>query len=416
MERQIPRDPLGAAAPLHEILLAETAIQIELPPSLHRLAVQRYEAVAEHIERGGSPLKDRVTVFYPQGSMAIKATIRSRRDDGAYDLDIVAELLLLAGTPPQAVLDLLFEAIRGEKGSRYHDNVERQTRCVTVRYNDGMHLDITPTILLDEGDPRRSWLFHAKPRTPTSTHNRFETNSFAFADWFNERAPVDMQFRESYGRRALARDQLLVEAKAESEPVPDHSTEEGGKSALVVALQLLKRNRNHVFKDRGCRMPPSVFLSSCAGKTASPGKTIGAHLEAIAWHVLQKLLSCQNAGKLVHETNPRCGNDCFTDRWPETLSAQKQYIQDLRLFLEQLDELKAPGSLKDKQELLAKMFGEQPTRSAVEKYAAELGNTVRSGKGAVRRSGKVIPATATGSAASQGRATPKHTFYGGWVK
>lgn len=52
--------PLGPTAPVGEILLAGVAIRIELPPSLHRLAVERYEAVRKHIEREGSPLHDKV--------------------------------------------------------------------------------------------------------------------------------------------------------------------------------------------------------------------------------------------------------------------------------------------------------------------------------------------------------------------
>src|SRR5215471_12989045 len=56
--------PLGPSAPIGEILLAETAVRIELPPSLHRLAVDRYEALREYIERAGSPLAGRVRIFY----------------------------------------------------------------------------------------------------------------------------------------------------------------------------------------------------------------------------------------------------------------------------------------------------------------------------------------------------------------
>jgi hypothetical protein len=40
---------LGSSAPIVEILLAETTIRIELPPSLHRL--ERYDAPRKHIER-----------------------------------------------------------------------------------------------------------------------------------------------------------------------------------------------------------------------------------------------------------------------------------------------------------------------------------------------------------------------------
>src|SRR5690348_6935292 len=124
--------PLGSTAPIGEILLAETAVRIELPPSLHRLAVERYEAVRKYIERPGSPLAGRVRIFYPQGSMAIRATIRSRKRADGYDIDIVAELILSLSMPPSEVLDLLFAAINGEKGSLYHGQVGRNSRCVTV--------------------------------------------------------------------------------------------------------------------------------------------------------------------------------------------------------------------------------------------------------------------------------------------
>ena len=147
--------PLGPSAPVGEILLAETAIRVELPPSQHQLAVDRLAAVCKHIERPESPLHGRVTWFYPQGSMAIRATIKSRRRADGFDIDGVSELVLPPGTPPARALDLLFEAINGPPGSMYHGMVERQTRCITVRYADGMHLDITPSELLDEHDPSR---------------------------------------------------------------------------------------------------------------------------------------------------------------------------------------------------------------------------------------------------------------------
>lgn len=117
--------PLGPHAPVGEILLAGTAIRIELPPGMHALAVDRYEAVRNHAEREGSPLRDRIRIFYPQGSMAIRATIRSRKRTDGYDIDIVAELLLPPDTPPRVVLDLLFQAINGPPGSQ---SARRQSR------------------------------------------------------------------------------------------------------------------------------------------------------------------------------------------------------------------------------------------------------------------------------------------------
>jgi len=61
-----------------DAILAEIAINLQLPPGLHAKAVKRYVAVRTYIERDGSPLHDKVAAFYPQGSMAIDATISTR--------------------------------------------------------------------------------------------------------------------------------------------------------------------------------------------------------------------------------------------------------------------------------------------------------------------------------------------------
>lgn len=406
--------PLGPQAPVGEILLAGTAIRIELPPSLHRLAVERYEAVRNHAEREGSPLRDRIRLFYPQGSMAIRATIRSRKRSEGYDIDIVAELILPAGTAPGLVLDLLYKAINGEPGSQYHGKVERQSRCVTVYYADGMHLDITPTILADPVDPRRSWLFHAKPSDPVSAHRTLVMNSFAFCEWFRARTPVDLEFARAYGREVKSLEE--ARAAADAVPVPAHAIEDGGKSAAVVALQLLKRNRNMRYAARSGRMPPSVMLARFTGDAAVSGSSISGALEAVIVTTLGALEQADRLGVRIDVRNPLCHEDRFTDRWPETLQAQRVFIADLRLLRQQLAVVMSPAaSLAEKREVLVAMFGEGPAQSVVEEYASSLGHAIRTGQRAIGATGRVLPtvgvappAVLRGGAAN---ARP-HTFFG----
>lgn len=408
------QQPLGPNAPVGEILLAETAIRIELPPSMHRLAVERYEAVRNFVEREDSPLHDRVRIFYPQGSMAIRATIKSKKRGDGYDIDIVAELILPPQTPPGLVLDLLFHAINGLPGSQYHGKVERQTRCVTVYYADEMHLDITPTILLDANDPRRSWLFHAKAEEPEAAHRRLLMNSFAFCGWFNERTPIDLEFAKAYAVKVNALDRMR--ADADVVPVPEHSTVEGGKSAAVVALQLLKRNRNIRYAGRSGRMPPSVMMAKFSGDAAVPGSSISGALFAITDMALAYLEAADREGRLVDIRNPKCVDDRFTDRWPENLAAQRTYIGDLKLFRQQLEALMWDRyTLAQKQDLLTKMFGEGPAQSVIKDYSASLGRAVQSGQRTVAPTGRVMPAAGVAAPAiirpAPAQARP-HTFYG----
>jgi hypothetical protein len=406
---------LGSSAPIGEILLAETAVRIELPPSLHRLAVERYEALRKYIEREASPLAGRVRFFYPQGSMAIRATIRSRKHHDGFDIDIVAELILPITMAPATVLDLLFTAINGERGSLYHGKVERNTRCVTVHYEDGMHLDVTPSLLVDEQDPRRSVIFHAKAEQPPTTHLRLEMNSYGFVEWFNLRTPIDLSFVEAYAKRAMAFDHRALRADAEVKPVPAHSSTEGGKSATVVAMQLLKRNRNIKYLRRTGRMPPSVMIATFSGEVAVPGNSISGALDAISGRMLTALSTAQAQGRLIDVRNPRCDTDRFTDRWPENLAAQATYIDDLKLFRQQLSAVMSDTlSLEDKRKLLALMFGEGPAQAVVEDFAARLGESVRQGTRHIASTGRVIPAAVAAPAvATRAAAQPRgHTFYG----
>lgn len=386
--RRIPLFSIG------EQLLAATAIKIELLPSQHRLAVERKNALEKHLERDGSPLKGLIRIFYQQGSMAIGATIKAKYRDEGFDIDIIVEVGVGSSVKPDHILNLLYTAVCGEPGSRYFDCTERQTRCVTVYYADGMHLDLTPAVLLNELDPCFSFIFHSKPEEPRSNDQRIPTNSYAFADEYNQRCPVDHLFAEEYKRRVLAVDPFSAQvlAKADSVPVPQHSTEVGGKSAVTVALQLLKRNRNIRYRSRQGRIPPSVMLACLALDVAESGRTIGENLRIIASHILGEMEQAKVRGKLIRVVNPRCTPDCFTDRWPENSEAQEVYIKDLRLFITLLDKfLDESQPLQERVKALEVMFGESPTREVVKEFAAELGQMVQSGNHGLAASGSVLP-------------------------
>jgi len=365
-----------------EQMLAAVAIKIELPPSMHALLAERKAAIEKHLERDGSPLKGKIRLFYQQGSVAIGATIRAKFRFEGFDIDIIVELTTPGMTPWQA-LELLYEAMRGEPGSRYYDMTERQTRCVTIHYADEMHLDLSPAELIDEFDPRRSYIHHSKPEEPRSRDRKVLTNSFGFAEVYIATCPVDLPFQQEYARRALRADQGLVamQKDAESLPVPAHSSVVGGKSAVTVALQLLKRNRNINWATRDGRMPASVMLSCLTLEVAEAGRTIGQNLQIIAQHILHRLLQAKSIGQLIHVENPRCPGDVFTDRWPENQAAQDTMIADMRLFLSQLAVLLDDRrSLPQRRDVLKSMFGESIGDAVMNELEQDYGEAIRTGK------------------------------------
>ena len=148
-----------------DILLTDLAIRVQLSSTDYNKAVDRYQSINNWIERDGSPCKDLVQLFYPQGSMAIGATIASKLKTDEFDIDLAAQLNLPEYVSPREPLDLLFEAIRGEPGSRYYRMTKRRTRCITVSYSDKMHLDVTPLIRREDTPERESWIFHHRSKS-----------------------------------------------------------------------------------------------------------------------------------------------------------------------------------------------------------------------------------------------------------
>lgn len=397
-----------------DILLADVAVRIQLSPSLYDVATDRYQTIQKWIEREDSPLAGRVIRFYPQGSMAINATIASRAKNDEFDIDIVAELDLPADSDPEWVLDLLCLAIRGERGSRYYDMTRRQTRCVTVEYSD-MHLDVTPVVRRRLRPERESIVFHHKPETPHIPGTHHVANPWGLADWFKAQTPLDEIIAKMFRERMALDGQ--VRADAEADPVPNQTPVESKPKALI-ALQLIKRFRNLRYDGRkGCRQPPSVALVKLIGDRADNGTARLLH-EVIyqAQYIMDVLKQEQAFGRLVHLTNPRCAQDVLTDRWPDDLDAQELFIRYLEYFVAQLTRLDN-ADLEEARVILADLFGEVAGTEVVEKFANDSTRAIREGRSAhIAGAGRfAAPAIVAGTASSASRAesTKPHRFYGG---
>lgn len=384
-----------------EDIFTEIAIRIQLPPSKYRLACERYKTIADYLERDGSPLKDQISRFYPQGSMAIGATISSRGHDQEYDIDIVGELLLPSDTPPKIVLDTLHTAIKGEKGSRYYDMVKRRTRCVTIYYEDGMHLDVTPVILQSSYPERTSDLFHDDPDKPHEEPAKLLMNAWGFCTLFKTNTADTTSFADRYSRSVRTFDVL---AKAETEEV-DPQKDPSRKSSDVVALQLIKRFRNIRYGNRDERLPPSILLSKFVNDAANPMDSLVGALIYHTTFIRQQLVGADRSFKLVHEVNPTCKDDCFTDRWPLKISAQRQFISDLDYLLDSLKKLKnSELSIDQIQNLLADLFGEFPVKAAIRATQDMVGNATRSGSTSHKIGGGILLGATTSSLARGAKA------------
>jgi len=410
--QSLRRPPLSEPA---DVLLADVAIRIQLSQINYRKAEQHYEALADWIDRRESPLTGRVELVYAQGSMVIGATTASRLTTDEFDVDAIAQLALPRDVAPKTALDLLYTSIRGERGSRYYDKVERQTRCVTVAY-DNMHVDLTPMVRLEERPERTSHLFHSKPEEPRHMDRTLIGNPYGFAEWFKSATPLDHDFARIFEERSRAFERMVLAEKAESEDLPDQ-TPVHLKSKAVIVLQLLKRWRNVRYDRRECRRPPSVLMAKLVGDTANGTETLSQELLHQARMMLAEFRRWHAAGQTIHVVNPACpDDDVLTDRWPGTLDAQAEFINDLGDLVAKVERLVASCPLHEMRAILADLFGEIPAEQAVKAFNERTGSEIREGRSQHGAGGKLaLPATGlvTGARAPLvARATPKHTFFG----
>ena len=397
-----------------DLLLADIAIHIQLSATDFRKMEERYKALRDYIDRPGSLLRGRVQFVYPQGSMAIGATVASRLTNDEHDVDFIAQLQLSPDTPPKEVLDLLFHSIRGEEGSLYFGKVERRNRCVSVHYADKMHADITPMIRV-VGPERESFLFHNKPNAPKEDRVLI-ANPFGFAEWFKETTSVDKEFAEIFAMRAGRHERLMVNLRAESEEIPDQEPF-NSKVKAVVALQLIKRWRNVLFDKRSSRRPPSVMMSKQVAAAANNTSTLSQELLYQVQSMHDELLWYHQAGRKIQVFNPRCDKDEFTDRWPSSLHEQGVFLNDLNTLIADLKRLNAGCDLREMREIMIRLFGEAPTGTVFEIFNKELGRQIESGQSHHKPDGGRIHVPASGimtsgTLGSGVRRTPKSTFYG----
>ena len=395
--RRLPSlsDPLDA-------LLADIAIHVQLPPGLHATARGRATAVQEYLGRAGSPLEGRIIRFYIQGSMAIDATISTRGTDDEYDIDVVIELDLPPGTTPSEVLDALYDALKDYKVSR----VTRQTRCVTLHYADGMHLDVTPSKRIGAKEFESS-IFHAKPGEAPRLHAEVPMNAFGFATWYNLRTPEEERFAKAYGARMDEVYGVLAKADPIVHDVPDQSPLPV-KSVTTVALQLIKRFRDIWSAERPGRYPPSVMLSCHAGNAASPGMTLSEMVMRQARWTANAIDKAEALSRLVEVCNPEMWDDCFTDRWPENRRQQREFASALHELANGLDQLRhGNAELEDMQDWMRERFGPLVVSHSLETLVGRNGQALHSGTHGYTKSGGLFVPTAP---ATVGMSRPASAF------
>lgn len=396
-----------------DAMLMDVARRVQLSPTKHDEAAEHFEALCAYVDRAGSPLENKVIACYPGGSFATGTAIASSVSKDQHDVDVVMELDIAPESEPRIVLDTLFVAINGEPGSRYYGRVKLNSRCVTVTYEDGVRVDLMPIARLTGEPSKAGHLFHSRPEHGESFHK--PVNPWGFADHFNSHTAYDPIFAAVFETRTM--DHARTLAKAQTDPLPER-VPLSEKSARVVALQLIKRNRDIRFRTRSGRKPPSIVLATFALEVQPLGTGLSDEIISITTHMVARLQEQVDQQCQIDMRNPAYRRDVFTDRWPDDVTAQTIYIRDLQHLGRQLSRLRNENaSLTEMKLILDDLFGETPAKFAIEQLLDSSRKAIDEGTMRFGSTGKVLTgAAATVAAATSSTARASTNMGGGWLE
>lgn len=411
-----------------ELALMAVAHRVQLSPTQYDDCQRRYQSLASHVDRVGSPLEGKVLEVYPSGSLAIHAAILSNVKSAQHDVDAVLELDVGVGSDPEVILAVLYEAIKGDPGSKYHGHrVEKNSRCVTVHYADGVTVDLMPVVRLSEHGERPARLFHFKKESTGNSVQRYTkpVNPWGFSDCFNRSVVRSETFEERYKQyRDDANARYNLDEKAETQPMPT-PVPLSQKSTRVVALQLIKRFRDKRFRrvdHQEIKKPPSVVFSEQVRRAGDQAASLDEELRNLSCHIIWELHQAEKRGELISVVNPVFTVDLFTDRWPLCMKDQQRWMDDLQYLVDAMDELR--GELFDPEKwkrVFKDLFGETASNEALNAWYARQRRLVDSEQISVDNRGQLranglktkLPATAAVVPANAGAAIPRQTFDGG---
>ncbi|HSN66319.1 MAG TPA: nucleotidyltransferase [Fusibacter sp.] len=347
-----------------ENILVGIAESLDIPPSKHKQAVDRYKSIGSWIEDGSYLGVQDIPEVYPQGSFRLGTVVRPIKDgkESDYDIDLVTELALEQNeTTPKKVKHLIGDRLK-EHGT-YRPMLDKEgKRCWTIEYAEedkvGFHVDVLPTIPKNNGIPHAIHI--TDKNKDTEQYNWKSSNPKGYAEWFDERKYYAYRLVEKKQREILQKNFSEIYAKVED--VPDQLI----KTPLQRVIQLLKRHRDIRFngapneKDKPISM---IITTLSANAYASETDVFSAF-----WNIINNIKRLKKENSIWYIPNPVDPEENFADRWHEDndrkAKAFFKWIEwveaDLHQALQQIE----PENM---QTAFSKLFGQRPVNESFRK-------------------------------------------------
>ena len=353
-------------------LLEQVCEAVQLSPTQHQSAVDKYEAVGRWLGGEGSPLEKVATAIYPQGSMAMGLTVRPR-EDAEHDLDLIFEIERLIISPGK-LYEIVDARLRHNTVYAARLAFPPPPRCLRLTYAGDFHLDIVPA----RRDPARG---NSAIEVPDRNLEYWVPNNpRVYQAWFEQRCST-----------------LTIMEKAEPQPVPSLVPSEH-MPPLKRVVQLLKRHRDVAFRNAP-GAPTSILLTTMAA-TVYQGEPTVVHALV---NVLARMRDAVQSSwpRRISIANPTNSAEDLCFKFDDEQYAQ--FAQWVVSFNNEVRNLIGACGLDKVASVLKALFGEKVTIGVVKSYVQRLDEARKARQLRYGRSGLSVGA---------GQIVPRHIFHG----
>lgn len=268
--------------------LEKLATGLDISPSMHKYAVNRYKGIATFLEGKGIKAE-----FSPQGSFRTGTITRPMKNgiETDFDIDVVCTLIYdKTQITPAEVKKIIGNALESDETYK-QKMLPEDDRCWTLVYaelaeNIGLKLDVVPSIhedtvgvmrLVSESvDYKYAKSAISITERINKTYKWIPSNPEGFGVWFDEINEPFLKLVLKEQKESIFKNyRSLFESSASVNDVPDFYV----KSPLQRTIQLLKRHRDIYYyrnKTISKYKPASIIITSLAAKIVknTPARTL----------------------------------------------------------------------------------------------------------------------------------------------
>ena len=303
-------------------MLEKVSKNLDISPSVHKDAEEKYKAVGKWLAEGEYCLIDKKICLkdgdiYAQGSIKIGTIVKPIGQE-EFDIDLVfyTPNISTDDISPEKLKELIGDRLKSEK-SRYKDKVTPTNRGWCINYANEFHLDITPSLdKMDEPDNNSELVADKKLKI------YMPSNPKDYAEWFDSISLTIPKFEITRGLFQFdISESISMEDSATVHSLPQH---EERKLLLQRFVQIFKRHRSELYKDKSDKdkkhKPSSIIITTLATKSYlyciqrfSYDNEYDFMLDVLKYMNKKEFIEVRNS--LYWIENPTIKSENFAEKW-----------------------------------------------------------------------------------------------------